>query len=949
MLDLFDIVTTRLPHESHRCSTLNDILRWRARHQPTRRAYTFLADGEAAEVHVTYEDLDRQARLIATRLWSLGVEGERVLLLYPPGLDYINAFFGCLYAGAIAVPVYPPRLNRNLFRLQAIAADAQAKVALTTAAVLSRVKPLLGQTPELERLGWVATDDLSTDNEWREPSVSSDTIALLQYTSGSTGIPKGVILTHGNLLHNSALLKHAFAYTADSRCVTWLPMYHDMGLIGGILQPLYGGFSCTLMSPTSFLQRPVRWLQAITRYGGTISGGPNFAYDVCVRKISQEERAELDLSGWSVAFNGAEPIRHVTLEGFAAAFEPCGFRREAFHPCYGLAEASLIVTGSKTSALPIRKTVQATNGTARELTSCGGTLPEQKVLIVQPESLTRCLPNQVGEIWVQGPSVAQGYWNRAEETDHIFRARLLDTSEGPFLRTGDLGFLDEDNLFVTGRLKDLIIIRGLNHYPQDIELTVEQSHPTLRPGCGAAFSVEADGEERLVVVQELDHRQQPDSAEVMENIRQAVSECHELQVHTIILIKPGSIPKTSSGKIRRYACRDYFLAGRLETVAIWSGSTTPNSEAQPPPMASALKAGETKAIEFWLISQLAHRLGVNASQIDINQPITRYGLDSLLAVELMHELDAAFSIRLPMTSFFESRTISELASQALSYRQEPASAETAKLTAAQGSPVADQCLSPGQQALWFLHQLSPESSAYNLAGAARIKSELNVSALHRAFQSEANRHSSLRSTFAEVNGEAVQLVHESMDMFFQHEDASRWSEEELKKRLEHEANRPFDLKQGSLLRVYLFTHDSHDHTLLLVAHHIVADFWSLAVLVSELSIVYAAELSGCDAKLAPLSAQYTDYLRWQAEMLANDEGERLWQYWQQQLAGELPVLNLPVSGNRSLIQGYSGASYPFKLNAKLTHRLKELSRQEGVTLYMLLLAAFGVWRLRRAA
>ena len=940
MLDLSDTVTARLPVESDSCSTLNDLLRWRAQHQPRRRAYTFLADGEAAEIHLTYEELDRQARLIATRLWSLGVEGERVLLLYPTGLDYISAFFGCLYAGAIAVPVYPPRLNRNLLRLQAIAADAQAKVALTTATVLSRVKPLLGQTPDLERLSWIATDDLSTDDEWREPFVSSDTIALLQYTSGSTGIPKGVVLTHGNLLHNSGLLKQAFAYTADSQCVTWLPMYHDMGLIGGILQPLYGGFACTLMSPTSFLQRPVRWLQAITRYHGTISGGPNFAYDLCVRKISKEQRAQLDLSSWSVAFNGAEPIRHATLERFAAAFASCGFRREAFHPCYGLAEATLIVTGSKTSALPIQKMVQATEVTARSLTSCGGTLPEQRVVIVQPESLTTCLPNQVGEIWVQGPSVAQGYWNRAEETAHTFRARLLDTGEGPFLRTGDLGFLNEDNLFVTGRLKDLIIIRGVNHYPQDIELTVEQSHPTLRPGCGAAFSVEADGEERLVVVQELDHRQQPDHAEVLENIRQAVSESHELQVHTIVLIKAGSIPKTSSGKIRRYACRDDFLAGRLETVASWSGSAKSDSEAQRSPAASTLGAVETKTIEFWLISQLAHRLGINASRIDVNQPITRYGLDSLLAVEFMHELDTAFGIRLPVTLFFESATISELAAQALSYRQEPASAETAKLTAAQTAPVADQRLSTGQQALWFLHQLSPESSAYNLAGAARIKSELNVPALRRAFQSEANRHSSLRTTFAEVNGEAVQLVHESMELFFQHEDASRWNEDELKKRLEDEAHRPFDLKQGPLLRVHLFTHDSYDHTLLLVAHHLIMDFWSLAVLVSELSIVYAAELSGGDAKLAPLGAQYTDYLRWQADMLANDEGQRLWQYWQQQLAGELPVLNLPVSGNRALTEGYSGASYHFKLNAQLTQRLKELSRQEGVTLYMLLLAAF---------
>ncbi|HEX7774705.1 MAG TPA: fatty acyl-AMP ligase, partial [Pyrinomonadaceae bacterium] len=442
MPDLADTVTTS-------CSTLNDILRWRAEHQPTRLAYVF-TDEDKAGVHLTYADLDRQARLIAARLSSFGVEGERVLLLYPPGLDYISAFFGCLYAGAIAVPVYPPRMNRNLLRLQAIAADAQAKVALTTAAVLSRVIPALDQTPALGKLSWLATDDLKIDHDWHEPSVNNDTIAFLQYTSGSTGLPKGVVLTHSNLLHNSKLLAHAFGYTSESQCVSWLPMYHDMGLIGAIIQPLYGGFTCTLMSPLSFLQKPVRWLQAITRARGTISGAPNFAYDLCVRKIGPEERAELDLSTWKVAFNGAEPIRPDTVERFAAAFQSCGFRAEAFHPCYGLAEATLIVSGSKTSFLPAQRRLEA-----RTVMSCGGVLPDETIVIVNPESLTRCLPHEAGEIWVHGPSVAQGYWNLPEETEQTFHATLAEMDDMNFLRTGDLGFLDDGELFVTGRLKDL--------------------------------------------------------------------------------------------------------------------------------------------------------------------------------------------------------------------------------------------------------------------------------------------------------------------------------------------------------------------------------------------------------------------------------------------------------------------------------------------------------------
>ncbi len=566
-------------------STLVDLLRHRARHQPEQTAFLFLIDGESEEAALTYAELDRRARALAAWLQERDLQAHRALLLYPPGLEFIVSFFGCLYAGVVAVPAYPPRMNRSLDRIQSIAADAEAAVALTTQGVLERVSPLLEHAPDLKNLTWLATDGVPAGYEqyWREPAIGGDTLAFLQYTSGSTGTPKGVMLSHSNLLHNCALIAYAFEHTRSGSGVFWLPSYHDMGLVGGVLQPLWVGRPNVLMSPMAFLQRPVRWLQAITKYRGTTSGGPNFAYDLCVRKITAEQRARLDLSSWQVAFNGAEPVRPETLDRFVEAFAPCGFRREAFYPCYGLAEATLIVSGGYKAAPPVVRafdTRALENGMVlpvaehqrggRRLAGNGQNLPDQKIVIVDPETHTRCAEGEIGEIWVSGPSVALGYWKRREETEHTFRATLRDTGEGPFLRTGDLGFFYEDELFIAGRIKDLIIIRGLNHYPHDIELTIEQSHPGLRPGYGAAFTVEDEqGETRLIVVYELERQQTGDLAPVFEAIYRAVARHHELLVDEILLVKTNTVPKTSSGKIQRHACRNAYLDGSLDVIGRW--------------------------------------------------------------------------------------------------------------------------------------------------------------------------------------------------------------------------------------------------------------------------------------------------------------------------------------------------------------------------------------------
>lgn len=571
--------------------TIVDVLREQVQTNPNQTVYTFLTDGELDEKTLTYSQTDQKARLIAAHLQDIGPVGQRVLLICPPGLDYITAFLGCLYAGAIAVPAYPPditRLARSLPRFLAIVEDAEPSVVLTTTAILQLSHALRDQYPQLNHLHWLATDNLDTAqaSSWVEPAINENSIAFLQYTSGSTAVPKGVILTHNNLLHNQGQIYDAAIQHRDHRGFVWLPPYHDLGLIGGIMQPLFAGFPVFLMSPLDFLQQPRRWLQAITRHRITISGGPNFAYDLCVRKTKLEERATFDLSHWQVAFNGAEPVRAETMQRFVDAFASCGFRPQAFYPCYGLAEATLFVTGGDISEKPVLATAKPdalaagyykpaplSDNESLTLVSCGRSLGEQEVAIVNTETNTQCREGQIGEIWVAGPSIAQGYWQRALETETTFQAYLADTKEGPFLRTGDLGFLWKGELFISGRLKDLIIVDGLNHYPQDIELTAENSHPALRRGCSAAFATAVNGIEKLVVAIEVARPNRLKHLDIEINtealiraVSRAVAVDHDLKVHEVVLLKAGTIHKTSSGKIQRRACRDAFLQGEFD---IW--------------------------------------------------------------------------------------------------------------------------------------------------------------------------------------------------------------------------------------------------------------------------------------------------------------------------------------------------------------------------------------------
>lgn len=557
-----------------------DLLNHRANDMTNKVAYTYIINGEEA-VQLTYGELDRKARSVAAYLKKQYAvcTGDRALLVYPPGLEFITSFFGCLYAGVIAVPSVPP--NKHSHRLQSIIKDSQPSLGLTSSKLLKGMQGQFSNKPLFNCFNWVATDELIDSDKFQiERAINKDSIAFLQYTSGSTGNPKGVMVTHSNLLHNSKMLQKASHNTSESIIVNWLPLYHDMGIIGSILQPLYVGATCVTMSPLDFLQKPYRWLKAITDYKATYSGAPDFGYNLCVSKVTEEQINELDLSSWKTAFNGSDQVRHSTIEAFINKFERCGFKREAFYPTFGLAEATLMVTGGlndnppkyhsvKRESLEENGVIESSNEPEdRKIVSLGKPWIGQTVKITNPNTLVVCGENEVGEIWVSGDSVAKGYWNNPEATTKTFEAYTAN-GEGPFLRTGDLGYLNDGELYFVGRIKDVIIIRGKNHFPQDIELTVENCHSAFVSNGSAAFSVDRNDEERLVVAVEVNRRVDYDGPfnnfkkELLKKVRRAITEHHEIQLYDLVLVKEGSIPKTSSGKVQRNESKEKYMQSSL--------------------------------------------------------------------------------------------------------------------------------------------------------------------------------------------------------------------------------------------------------------------------------------------------------------------------------------------------------------------------------------------------
>jgi acyl-CoA synthetase (AMP-forming)/AMP-acid ligase II len=563
-----------------RFSSLVSLLEHRARTQGNERACIFLSDRGAEEAALTFSQLLERARALAARLATVTKPGDRALLVFPPGLEFVIGFFGCLIARVIAVPMMVPRRQFARDASSSIMANCKPAIALTSPALA--VRDDLHARFAGNEMQWLSVDLAPGTRDADAIDLSSpgrDDIAFLQYTSGSTSDPKGVVVSHGNLLDNLEMARQALGTGKHSTCVNWVPLYHDMGLILSVVGSLYLGALCVLLSPSAFMLRPLIWLRAIHHYRAEIASSPNFAYDHCVSRLRADQMEGIDLSSWRIALSGAEPVRADTIERFLKAFAPYGFDPSSINPGFGMAEATLIVTmgrpgtGHHTRVIS-RSALQA--GAIREpvdddalvLVGCGFAIPGERLAIVDPGAQRRLAPDTIGEIWIGGPHVARAYWNNPEATANSLQAQIEGEGSAYWLRSGDLGFMDaEGQLFVTGRIKDLIIIRGINHYPQDIEHTVQAAHPALRQNCGAAFSVaDGNGEESLVIVQEVERteRNKIDPDELVGRIREAVIDEHDVFTRHIALIRPNTLPKTTSGKIQRSLTRKLWLEQRLD-------------------------------------------------------------------------------------------------------------------------------------------------------------------------------------------------------------------------------------------------------------------------------------------------------------------------------------------------------------------------------------------------
>ncbi|MBA3754253.1 MAG: AMP-binding protein, partial [Nitrospira sp.] len=759
-------------------------------------AYVFLRDGIARDAVLTYAELDAKARSIAGYLRTRFTPGECLLLVYPPGLDFVQAFWGALYAGLIAVPVPPPdtfRLTHSTARLQRLADDARPSGAMSTSQIRSMLRQQDVQDGSIRLESWLSLDDVGSNPsaQWTLTHPLPATLAYLQYTSGSTSAPKGVMVSHGNMTAQSRCITHAGAYNAHSVTLSWMPHFHDYGLVKGVIQPVWIGRPSYVMSPLTFLKRPLRWLEAIQRYQVTHTGGPNFAYRHCVENIKADDRSRLDLSGWEVASCGAEPIASDTIDRFADAFAPAGFRREAFSPAYGMAEFTLLISLKRPGVPPTVLTLdsmaleqgvvsdpKSDASPVRQVVGCGVPVGDTKVSIAHPDTLSRCAAQQIGELWLAGASTAQGYWHNADETARTFGATFRDTGEGPFLRTGDLGFVKDGEVFVTGRLKDLIIVRGRNHYPHDIERTVESCHTLFRTGGAAAFSVQEAGEEAVVVVQEVVRQATAlDIDELAAAIRTAVSEQHNLQVFAILFIQAGSLPKTSSGKVQRRACREQFLEGRLSVIG--------ESRLQPPANVAASTVGKPEdlrglppdarrqRIEQKLHAMIAERLGRSRDAVSCDRPVHLLGLDSLMAAEVLHTAEETFGITLLLQSLLGGATIGDLAVMIGGELLHPVHELTSDHPQ-NSTPDTPGLLSENQAALWFLSRLAPDSAAANVSVLLHLPHDINVSALKQALDQLGDRHATLRTTYETQQDIPVQRIRDSLPLTWTVIDGSTW-------------------------------------------------------------------------------------------------------------------------------------------------------------------------------
>jgi len=902
------------------------------------------------ETRYDYAALHARVRNLAAQLAHAAAPGQRALLLMDSGIDYVTAFFACLYAGLTAVPAFEPGAARSaqMARLRAIASDAEPALTITTTAQASLHADALAAIAPDARI--VLADGLHTPApaDWQPYAVTPDTLAFLQYTSGSTAAPKGVMVTHGNVMANEVAIADGMGIGPGDVIATWLPLYHDMGLIGGLLQPVYTGVPVVMMSPQFFLERPARWLQAISRHRATVSGGPDFAYRLCVERVRDSHLEGLDLSSWKVAYSGAEPVRADTLRAFRDRLAPAGFSAQALYPCYGLAEATLFVTGGKRgggmlcTTFDARALAQGHGEAAQdglELVACGFPRGAHTVRIATADG--HALPDgQVGEIEVAGASVTHGYWRNADAT-----AATFGSGRDDWLRTGDLGLMRDGQLYIAGRRKDLIIVRGQNLYPQDIERAVEQHVPAARRGRVAAFPVHTPDGEAIGIAAEISRPDQKRVGHValVQALAEAVGNACGAPLAVALLLNPGGLPKTTSGKLQRSACRQGWLDQSMDACAVWAhgtftvGGTTAGggtgSATEPP-------QGNTENALAALWQEL-----LGTAPADRHAHFFANGGSSLTAARLVARLREKFGAAVPMRLPFDHPT---LAACAAALEHLPARTVPSLPQAIATAPrTAKMPLAPAQHRLWLADRVAAPADrwTYNMAGGLRLHGALDVEALQASLAALVARHEILRTGYpADAHGEPYASIADRIVIDLPQSDLSALSattrDAALHELAEVQAREPFDLTRPPLLRARLVRLADDDHALLVTLHHIVGDGWSIGILLDTLAAGYNAARTGQSSDLPALPVQYADYaLHQQAE----DHGPQSvtdTAYWRDALQGAPRLPTLPTPNRRPPVASTAGDACYSDLPGALLTQVDAVARRHGATRYMVLLAAF---------